>query len=112
MEMKAQATKLQAAENDLKRLMADVTRATEKAEEAVARIASEFRNHHGPALAKSRGDRSDHGLTAASEPRDALPHAGDGSGIVPVIFGRYPGVIPHPENFIRRRATGVVGSHR
>jgi hypothetical protein len=41
MEMKAHATKLQAAENDLKRLMADVTRAMQKAEEAVARIASE-----------------------------------------------------------------------
>ena len=40
MEMNAQATKLQAAENDLKELMADVTRAMEKAQEAVARIAS------------------------------------------------------------------------
>ena len=39
MEMSAQATKLQAAENDLKRLMADVTRAVEKAKEAVAKIA-------------------------------------------------------------------------
>jgi hypothetical protein len=38
--MKAQATKLQAAENDLKQLMVDVTRAMEKAQEAVARIAS------------------------------------------------------------------------
>ena len=38
MEMNAQATKLQAAENDLKQLMADVTRAMEKAQEAVARI--------------------------------------------------------------------------
>jgi hypothetical protein len=38
--MNAQATKLQAAENDLKQLMADVTRAVEKAQEAVARIAS------------------------------------------------------------------------
>jgi hypothetical protein len=34
------ATKLQAAENDLKQLMADVTQAMEKAQEAVARIAS------------------------------------------------------------------------
>jgi t-SNARE complex subunit (syntaxin) len=34
------ATKLQAVENDLKQLMADVTRAMEKAQEAVARIAS------------------------------------------------------------------------
>jgi t-SNARE complex subunit (syntaxin) len=40
MEMNGQATKLQAAENDLKELMADVTRAVEKAQEAVARIAS------------------------------------------------------------------------
>ena len=38
MEMNAQATKIQAAENDLKQLMADVTRAMEKAQEAVARI--------------------------------------------------------------------------
>jgi t-SNARE complex subunit (syntaxin) len=37
--MNAQATKLQAAENDLKQLMADVARAVEKAQEAVARIA-------------------------------------------------------------------------
>jgi hypothetical protein len=40
MEMNAQATKLQAAENDLKQLMTDVTRAMEKAQQAVARIAS------------------------------------------------------------------------
>jgi hypothetical protein len=40
MEMNAQATKLQSAENDLKELMADVTRAMEKVQEAVARIAS------------------------------------------------------------------------
>ena len=38
--MNAEATKLQAAENDLKQLMADVTQAMEKAQEAVARIAS------------------------------------------------------------------------
>ena len=38
--MKAQETKLQDAENDLKQLMADVTRAIEKAQEAVAKIAS------------------------------------------------------------------------
>jgi hypothetical protein len=40
MEMNAQATKLQAAENDLRQLMADVARAMEKAQEAVASIAS------------------------------------------------------------------------
>jgi hypothetical protein len=38
--MNAQPTKLQDAENDLKQLMADVTRAMEKAQEAVARLAS------------------------------------------------------------------------
>jgi len=37
--MNAQATKLQTAENDLKQLIADVTVAVEKAQEAVARIA-------------------------------------------------------------------------
>jgi hypothetical protein len=40
MEMNTQATKLQTAESDLKQLMADVTRAMEKAQEAVARINS------------------------------------------------------------------------
>jgi hypothetical protein len=40
MEMNAPATKLQAVENDLKQLMADVIQAMEKAQEAVARIAS------------------------------------------------------------------------
>ena len=39
--MKVQSTKLLAAENDLKVLMADVTRAMEKAQEAVARLARE-----------------------------------------------------------------------
>jgi hypothetical protein len=39
MEMDPQATKLQTAENDLKQLMADVTRAMEKAQDAVTRIA-------------------------------------------------------------------------
>jgi hypothetical protein len=40
LEMNTQATKLQAVENDLKQLMADLSRAMEKAQEAVARIAS------------------------------------------------------------------------
>lgn len=40
MEPNEQATELQVAENDLKRLMADVTRAMEKAQEAVAKIIS------------------------------------------------------------------------
>ena len=35
-----QATKLENAQSDLKQLMADVTRAMEKAQEAVARITS------------------------------------------------------------------------
>jgi len=39
MEMNAQTTKLEGAEKDLKKLMADVTRAMEKAQKAVARIA-------------------------------------------------------------------------
>ena len=39
MEMDAQATKLQTAENNLKQLMVDVTRAMEKAQDAVTRIA-------------------------------------------------------------------------
>jgi hypothetical protein len=41
MKMNAQATKLETAENDLKQLMADVTRAMTKAEEAIGRIASQ-----------------------------------------------------------------------
>jgi hypothetical protein len=36
--MTAQVTKLQAAENELKRLMADVSRAMEKAQEAIAKV--------------------------------------------------------------------------
>ena len=40
MGMSTHATKLQAAEDDLKKLMADVTRAMERAQEAVARITS------------------------------------------------------------------------
>jgi hypothetical protein len=40
MEMNAQATKLQAAEDDLKQLMADVSRAIEKAQQAVATMSS------------------------------------------------------------------------
>jgi len=38
-DMRFEGTKLLAAENELKLLMADVTRAMEKAQEAVARIA-------------------------------------------------------------------------
>jgi ABC-type Fe3+-hydroxamate transport system substrate-binding protein len=44
MEMNVQTTTLtttlQGAENDLKQLMADVTRATEKAQEAIAKMVS------------------------------------------------------------------------
>jgi hypothetical protein len=49
------ATKLLAAESDLKQLIADVTRAMEKAQEAVARIAGK----------------------AAAEPAPAVPAAGE-----------------------------------
>jgi hypothetical protein len=37
-DMKDEATALQAAENDLKQLMTDVTRAMERAHDAVARV--------------------------------------------------------------------------
>jgi hypothetical protein len=40
MEMNARASELQAAENNLKQLMAEVSRAMEKAQEAIAKIAS------------------------------------------------------------------------
>jgi hypothetical protein len=40
MGMNTRATGIQAAENDLKQLMADVSRAMEKAQEAIAKIAS------------------------------------------------------------------------
>jgi prefoldin subunit 5 len=40
MKMNALATKIQAAENDLKQLMADITQAIEKAQQAIARISS------------------------------------------------------------------------
>jgi DNA repair ATPase RecN len=51
--MQAQLTKLDAAENDLKRLMAEVTRVMEKVQEAVERIscktAATSDTHRGPA---------------------------------------------------------------
>ncbi|HLH87197.1 MAG TPA: hypothetical protein VKX28_01960 [Xanthobacteraceae bacterium] len=48
--------KLLAAENDLKLLMADVTRAMEKAQEAVARIAAKATEAEAPAIpAQSAG---------------------------------------------------------
>ena len=40
MKMNDRATKLETAESDLKQLMADVSRAMEKAQEAVARLTS------------------------------------------------------------------------
>jgi len=40
--MNTQVTKLQAAENDLKELMADMTRAIKKAEEAIGKIAPQI----------------------------------------------------------------------
>ena len=42
MKMNTQVTKLQAAENDLKELMADMTRAIKKAEEAIGKIAPQI----------------------------------------------------------------------
>jgi hypothetical protein len=50
-EMTARAVKLLAAENDLKVLMADVTRAMEKAQEAVARLAAKAAAEAVPAQA-------------------------------------------------------------
>lgn len=50
--MNGQATKLEAAENHLKELMADVTRAMEKAPEAVARIASKAAAAQNPPRAR------------------------------------------------------------
>ena len=41
--MNERATKLETAESDLKQLMADVSRAMEKAQEAVARLTSTVR---------------------------------------------------------------------
>jgi hypothetical protein len=49
--MNTQVTKLQAAEDGLKQLMADVTRAMERAQEAVARITS-----NGAAIADTKSD--------------------------------------------------------
>jgi hypothetical protein len=46
MEMNAQPSELQAAENNLKQLMAEVTRAMEKAQEAVVKISLQERDRH------------------------------------------------------------------
>jgi hypothetical protein len=50
--MNTQPAKLEGAENDLKQLMADVTRAMQKAEEAVARIIG----NEAPATAETKSD--------------------------------------------------------
>jgi hypothetical protein len=50
--MNTQPTKLGGAEIDLKQLMADVTRAMQKAEEAVARIIG----NEAPATAETKSD--------------------------------------------------------
>ena len=59
--MTARAVKLLAAENDLKLLMADVTRAMEKAQDAVARLAgkaaAEAASAHAQAEPSSRPGR-------------------------------------------------------
>ena len=79
--MNAQATKLQAVENDLKNLMAEVTRAMEKAQEAVARIASkaatatDFVHAQDGAFKK----RSDDLIALAAVPKH------EGEGRVPFI---------------------------
>ncbi len=52
--MRVQGTKLEAAESELKKLMADVTRAMEKAEQAVARIAYKGAADEQPAPAPSQ----------------------------------------------------------
>jgi len=50
-----QAAKLQAAENDLKQLMADVSLAMKKAEEAVARIAPRPHSDSQPLCSHTQG---------------------------------------------------------
>jgi predicted ribonuclease toxin of YeeF-YezG toxin-antitoxin module len=55
MEMNTRATKVQAADNDLIQLMADVTRAMEKAQEAISKITS-----------KAAGDRAETKSTTSS----------------------------------------------
>jgi hypothetical protein len=61
--MQAQWSKLEAAENDLKRLMAEVIRVAEKAQQAVERIAcktaaSTTDTHRGPAdILETNSDR-------------------------------------------------------
>jgi hypothetical protein len=50
--MNTQPTKLDGTENDLKQLMADVTGAMQKAEEAVARIIG----NEAPATAETKSD--------------------------------------------------------
>ena len=49
--MTAQVSKLQAAENELKRLMADVSRAMEKAQEAIAKVGGNSAGAPAPAEA-------------------------------------------------------------
>ncbi|HEY1544862.1 MAG TPA: hypothetical protein VGG01_20895 [Xanthobacteraceae bacterium] len=56
--MAAPATKLLAAETDLKQLMADVTRAMEKAQEAVARIAGKAAAEQAGTMAAPRDGAS------------------------------------------------------
>jgi hypothetical protein len=54
MKMSAQVTRLQAAENDLKELMADMTRAIKKAEEAIGKIAPQLATAETESTASSR----------------------------------------------------------
>jgi hypothetical protein len=74
MHMSAQTPKLQAAENDLKQLMADVTRAMEKAQQAVARMTAK-------AAAPTSEPKSTLSSCAASVApatgTPAMPHSGE-----------------------------------
>ena len=72
MKMNAQETKLQAAENDLKQLMANVIRAMEKAQEAVGRIASKLAIVAIAETESSRMTTAASGVTVAKSDNDSL----------------------------------------
>ena len=70
--MNARATKLQAAETDLKQLMADVARAVEKAQEAVARITSKVAAAPLRPPDRLSPERSPHSRNASSRCKRSL----------------------------------------